>query len=75
VSEILKMFEFAQQNRVAEMEVRRRRIKSSLHPQGFARCPRPLQLGTEFGLADDFRGALLDVGKLFVYGGEGWHAF
>jgi len=34
-----------------------------------------LQLGAQFRLANDFRGALLEVGKLFVDGCEVGHVF
>src|ERR1019366_2450297 len=47
VPEILKMLELAQQNRVPKVQVGRRRIESGLHPQGFARGARLLQLGAE----------------------------
>src|SRR6266567_1801906 len=55
------------------MQIGRGWIKSSLHPQRYARRARLLQLGAQFGFTDDFRGALLDVSELFVDGREGGH--
>ena len=66
VPQILKMFELAQHNRVAEMQVGSGRVHAQLHAQRLARSPRLLQLGAQFGLANDFRGALLEIGQLFV---------
>jgi len=36
MSEILKMFELAQKDRVSEVEIGRGRIEAGLHPQRFA---------------------------------------
>ena len=73
VAEILKMLELAQQHGVAEMEIGRSGIKAGFHSQRLAGSERFFQLGAKLGLFHDFRGALLDVGELFVDGSERWH--
>jgi len=49
MSEILKMFELAQKDRVSEVEIGRGRIEAGLHPQRFARGERSLQLCAQLG--------------------------
>ena len=73
VAEILKVFELAQQHGVAEMEIGRGGIEAGFHPQRLAGGERLLQLGAQLGLLHNFRGALLDVGQLFVNGRERGH--
>ena len=70
MAQVLKMLQLAQQHGVTEMEIGRRGIESCLNPQGRARGERLLQFGAQLGLANDFRRALLDVGKLFLYRSE-----
>jgi hypothetical protein len=67
------MFELAKEHGVAEMEIRRGRIKTGFYAQRLAGGERFLQLGPKLGLLNDFSGAFLDVGQLFVNGREGGH--
>ena len=73
VAEVLKVFELAQEHRVAEMQVGRGGIKSGLDPKWLARGASFLQLGAEFALANNFRRAFLDVSQLFVNREERGH--
>src|SRR6266446_9738772 len=66
VSEILKMFQLAQQHRVPQMQIGRGRIKARLHSQRLARSERAFELGAQFGFLDDLCRTLLDVCQLFV---------
>ncbi len=66
MSEILKMFELAQQNRVSQVEIGRSRIESSFHAQRLARSQRPLQFRAQLGFFHNLRRALLDVRQLLV---------
>ena len=67
------MFQFAQQNGVAEMQIRSSRIEARLHAERFARRKRFLELGAQFGFANDLRAALFYVCQLFVNGKKGCH--
>ena len=60
------MLQLAQHDGMAQMQIGSGRIHAQLHAQRFARLERPFQLGAQFGLADDFRGALLEIRELFV---------
>ena len=71
VAEILKMFQLAQHDGVPKVQVGSGRVHAELHAQRFARGARLLQLGAQFGLADDFRRALLEIRQLFVDRCEG----
>ena len=73
VAEVLKMFELAKKHGVAEMKVGRSGIESRLYAQRLAGGARFFELGAEFTLADDFRGAFFYVGELFVNRGEVGH--
>ena len=73
VAEILKMLELAQQHGVAEMQVGRSGIESGFDPQRFAGGQRLFEFRAQFRLPNDFRGAFLDVGELFVNRGECGH--
>ena len=66
VSEILKMFQLAQQDRVPQVQIGSGRIEARLHPQRLARGERAFELRAQFGFFDDLRRALLDVCQLFV---------
>src|SRR5208337_5639526 len=48
VSEILKVFELAQQNGVSQMQIRSRRIEARLHPQRVPRSQRAFELRAQF---------------------------
>src|SRR5208337_3509241 len=65
VSEVLKMFQLAQQNRVPEVQIGRGRIEARFHPQRLARSERAFELGAQFGFLDNLRRALLEVCQLF----------
>ena len=73
MSEILKVLELAQEHGVSEMKIGRSRIESGFHAQRLAGRKRLLQLGAQLRLLHNFSGAFLDVGELFVNGGEGGH--
>ena len=73
MAEVLKVLELAQEHGVAEMKIGRGRIESGFDAQRLAGRERLLQLGAQLGLLHNFRGALLDVGELFVNGREGGH--
>src|SRR5208282_2808420 len=73
VAEILKMFELAQQDGMAEVEVGSSRIEARLHPQRLAGSERAFELGAQFGFLDDLGRALLDVSQLFVNRGKVCH--
>ena len=70
VPEILKVFQLAQQHGVAEMQIGRGRIEAGFHAQRLVRSQRFFELGAQFGLLHNLRRAFLDVGELFVNGGE-----
>ena len=65
------MFQLAQHDGMAEVQVGSGRVHAQLHAQRLARGARLLQLGAQFGLANDFRGAFLEISKLFVDRSEG----
>jgi hypothetical protein len=64
--EILKVLQLAQHNGVAEMQIGRSRVHPQLNSQRLARSPRLLQLCAQFSLANNFRGALLEVSQLLI---------
>ena len=53
--EILKVFQFAQNDSMAEVQVRRRRVHAEFYAQRFAGGTGLFQLGAQIRLADDFR--------------------
>src|SRR5258708_14515696 len=55
------------------MKIRRGRIKPGFYAQRRAGREGLLQFRAQFGFADYFRAAFLDVGQLFVNRGEGRH--
>jgi len=70
MTEVLKMFQFLQQHRVAEMEIRGRRIKTGLD---FQRNPGPgrfFELFDEFLAGDAVDDSPLNQGNLFIYRGH-----
>src|SRR5207302_6049294 len=73
VAEVLKVFELAQHDRVAEVQVGSSRVHSELHAQRLACRTGLFKFGAQFGFADDFRCSLLDICELFVYRREPWH--
>ena len=73
MTEVLKMFELAQKDRVSKVKVGRGRVEPGFHAQRGARSTGLLQLLAKLRLLHDFRGALLDVGQLLVNGSEIGH--
>jgi hypothetical protein len=73
MAEILKVLELAQDDSMAEVKIGSSRVHAKLHAQRLTGGARLLQLGTQVGVADNLRGAFLDICKLFVDRGEGWH--
>ena len=71
VAEILKVLKLAQNHGVPQVQIGRRRVHAKLHPQRLARGARLFELGTQVGLADDFRRTLLEIRQLFVDRCEG----
>ena len=74
MAEVLKVFELAQQDGVAEMKVRRGGIETRLYAQRFPGGERFFKFLAQIRFANDLRAAFLDVGQLFVNRSEGWHA-
>ena len=70
MAEILKVLQLANQNRVAEMEIRRGGIEAGFHAQRAAGGTRLFEPGAQLGQRNNFRSAFLEVFELFVYGGE-----
>ena len=66
VAEILKMFELADQNGVAQVDVRRGGIEARLHAQRLAGFLRALELGAQFFDANGLFRAFGEVRELFV---------
>src|ERR1035441_7333161 len=62
VTEILKMFELAQQDRVAQVQIGRGRIKARLHLKRLTRSARAFELRAQFGFLDNLRRALQQPG-------------
>ena len=62
VPQILKVLELPQHHGMPQMQIGSSRVHPQLHAQGLACSPRLLQLGAQFALANDFRGALLEIG-------------
>ncbi len=71
--EILKMFELAQHDRMPEMKVGSGRVHTEFHAEWLAGGAGLLQFGAQVGFANNLRGALLEIGELFVDGRECWH--
>src|SRR5256885_13696774 len=72
--EILEMLQLAEDHRMAKVQVRRSRVHAEFHAKRLTSLQRPFKFRAKVRLANDFRGALLEISKLFVYGGEGGHA-
>src|SRR5262249_12491741 len=62
----LKMFHLADENGMPNVQIGSSGIKTGLHPQRLAGFERLLQPLAQFGFADDFRCAFLDVRELLV---------
>ncbi len=73
MSEILKVFELAQEYSVTEVEIRRGGIEAGLNAKRLAGGEGFFQLGAKLGLFHDLGRALLYVGELFVDGKERGH--
>src|ERR1035437_10362998 len=65
VTEILKMFQLAQEDRVAQVQIGCGRIKARLHLKRLTRSARAFELRAQFGFLDNLRRALLEVSQLF----------
>ena len=63
---VLKMFELADEDGVAEVQIRRGRVEAGFHAQRLAGGTRFLQLLAQLGFANDFRRAFTNVGELLV---------
>ena len=66
VSKVLEMLHLPDKDRMAEMNVRRCGIETSLHPQWFSGFLRALQLLDQFFLTDDLDGAPANPLELFL---------
>ena len=62
MAEVLKVFELAQQDGVAEVQVGSGGIEAGLDAQGLAGGAGLLQLRAQFGFFDDLGRAFFDVG-------------
>ena len=73
VPEILKMFQLAHQDGMAEVQIGRGRIECP--PSPAAACPwcAISRASRKSDLADDLRRALLDISDLFINGNEVRH--
>ena len=63
---LLKVPQLAQQHRVAQVQVRRRRVKASLHPQRTAGLAALFKALTQIGDANNLRRALLEQIQLLI---------
>ena len=68
------MFELAQYDGVAQVEIGRGRVHAQLHAQRLATGAGFYEFGAEFRFANDFRRAFFNVGELLVNRGEVGHA-
>ena len=66
-AKILKRAQLANDNRMSQMYIRRRRIDAKFDAQWLAGFRRVFELGAKFALANDVYGALTQVLNLFVY--------
>ena len=64
VAAVLKMFELAKDDGVAEVQIGGRGVDAEFYAQRLAGLGRLLELGLEFVLANDFRGAFAEVGQV-----------
>ena len=70
MAQILKMFQLADDYRVAEVNIGSGRVHTELGAKGFASLARFFELCTELFLADDLEHAFFQIGELFVNGPE-----
>ena len=70
VAEVLKMFEFAKDDGVAEMDVGRGGVHTEIDAQRRASLQRLFELRFQLRLGNDFGGAFFEVGELFFDGFE-----
>src|ERR1700683_5074083 len=85
MAHILKLFEFAQHNGVAQVYVRRRWIHAEVHVWGFRLFRGLLKLGFQFIDTDDFGRTFLKIRELlfdrlellshYFFSGEFWTVF
>ena len=73
MAHVLEVLELAHEHGVAEMQIGRGGIEAGLHAHGLAGLAGFLQALAQVALADDFRRALAQVGKLLVNGWERRH--
>ena len=66
VSHVLEMFELANEDSMAQVQVGRGWIEAGFYAQRFAGSARLLQLLAQLGFANDLRGAFANVGELLV---------
>jgi len=67
VAQILKLFQFAQHHRVAQVNIRRGRVHAEIHAQRLIFLKRIEQLVLQLLFTDDFRGAFGRERKLFQH--------
>src|SRR6267154_1753299 len=65
VAKVLKVFELAEDYRVAEMNVRGRGVDAEIHTQRLPGFQRFFEFGFQFGFWNDFGDAFFQVGELF----------
>ena len=70
VAQVLKMFQLAQHDGVAQVQVGRGRVHAQLHAQRLAGLARSFELRAQIFFANNFRRALAQIGELFVHGLE-----
>ena len=70
MAHVLEVFHFSDDDGVAEVQIRRRRVESDLDGEGPALPLRALQLAEELVLADDLHGPLAQVFQLLLRRGE-----
>ena len=66
MAHVLKMFQLAQHHGVAQMNIGRGGVHAELHAQGLAGLRRFFELRFQLVFANDFRGALSQIGELFL---------
>ncbi len=66
VAKVLKVFQFAQDHGVAQVNIRCGRIDAEIHAQRLAGLHGMFQLGLEVGFRNDFSDAFFQIGELFV---------
>src|SRR6185503_10470076 len=66
MAQLLKRAQLANNDRVAQVDVRRGRVSAKLDAQGFSRRGRLFELRAQLVFANDLGGAFSKIGQLFV---------